>query len=81
MRSWPSAALQGSESGGHGCGPTSTLCFVPEVIDALQQAGKGHIPVLAAGGISDGRQASAGYAGSHVWCSYNQSPLQPLLLI
>ena len=55
--------LQGSESGGHGCGPTSTLCFVPEVIDALQQAGKGHIPVLAAGGIADGRQVNTGGSG------------------
>ena len=63
MCSRPTAALQGSESGGHGCGPTSTLCFVPEVIDALQQAGKGHIPVLAAGGIADGRQVITGASG------------------
>ena len=48
--------IQGSESGGHGCGPTSTLCFVPETIDALRANGAGNIPVLAAGGIADGRQ-------------------------
>ena len=48
--------IQGSESGGHGCGPTSILCFVPEIIDALRANGAGNIPVLAAGGIADGRQ-------------------------
>lgn len=51
--------LQGSESGGHGAGPTSTLCFVPEVMDVLQHAGMRDTPVLAAGGIATGRQVSA----------------------
>ena len=32
-------------------------------MDALQQAGKGHIPVLAAGGIADGRQVNTGGSG------------------
>ena len=45
---------QGTEAGGH-CGEVSTLVLVPEVCGAL--AGAGHdIPVLAAGGIMNGRQ-------------------------
>ena len=50
--------MQSSESGGHGAGPSSTISFVPEVLDALKNAGAA-VPVLAAGGISDGRQATS----------------------
>ncbi|RHZ67072.1 hypothetical protein Glove_303g75 [Diversispora epigaea] len=47
---------QGNESGGHGLiNNASTLTLVPETIDALNDSGNGHIPVLAAGGIMDGR--------------------------
>ena len=56
--------MQGSESGGHGAGPTSTLCFVPEVIDALKAETSTGIPVLAAGGICDGRQALLSFYAS-----------------
>ena len=43
---------EGAESGGH-IGDLHTLPLVPQVIDAV------HIPVLAAGGIADGRGAAA----------------------
>ncbi len=44
---------QGAEAGGHGSA-RSTLPFVPAVIDAV-----GDIPVVAAGGIADGRGLAA----------------------
>ena len=43
---------EGSESGGH-IGELSTLTLVPQVVDAVK------IPVLAAGGIGDGRGLAA----------------------
>ena len=43
---------EGAESGGH-VGDTHTLALVPQVIDAVD------IPVLAAGGVFDGRSAAA----------------------
>jgi len=43
---------EGAESGGH-VGDTHTMALVPQVIDAVG------IPVLAAGGIFDGRGAAA----------------------
>lgn len=47
---------QGNESGGHGLNNNaSTLTLVPETVDALKESGNDHIPVLAAGGIMDGR--------------------------
>ena len=45
---------EGAESGGH-VGDTHTLALVPQVVDAV------HIPVLAAGGIADGRGAAAAF--------------------
>lgn len=44
---------QGTEAGGHG-GGRSTLPFVPAVVDIA-----GAVPVLAAGGIADGRGLAA----------------------
>jgi nitronate monooxygenase len=44
---------QGSEAGGHG-GRRGTLPFVPAVVDLV-----GPVPVLAAGGIADGRGLAA----------------------
>ena len=59
---------QGGEGGGH-CGEVSTIVLVPEVLQALEQAGA-DIPVLAAGGIMNGRQMAGmmamGAAGA--WC-------------
>ena len=45
---------EGAESGGH-VGDTHTKALVPQVVDAV------HIPVLAAGGIADGRGAAAAF--------------------
>ena len=48
--------LQGSDAGGHGMKRgAGWACLVPEVLDRLNQVGKGGVPVFAAGGISDGR--------------------------
>lgn len=46
---------EGTESGGH-VGEMTTMALVPQVIDAVD------IPVVAAGGIADGRQAAAAFA-------------------
>jgi len=55
---------QGTEAGGH-TGTISTLVLVPEVVDAVAP-----VPVLAAGGIGDGRQLTAALAlgAQGVWC-------------
>ncbi len=47
---------QGTEAGGH-TGEISTMVLVPEVVDAVAP-----IPVLAAGGIGNGRQLAAALA-------------------
>jgi enoyl-[acyl-carrier protein] reductase II len=48
---------EGFEAGGHnGREETTTLCLVPAVVDAV------HIPVIAAGGIHDGRSMAAALA-------------------
>ena len=47
---------EGFEAGCHnGREETTTLCLVPQVVDALD------IPVIAAGGIADGRQMAAAF--------------------
>ena len=45
---------EGCESGGH-IGETTTMNLVPQVVDAVK------IPVIAAGGIADGRQMAAAF--------------------
>ena len=47
---------EGTESGGH-VGEMTTMALVPQVIDAVDG-----VPVVAAGGIADGRQAAAAFA-------------------
>lgn len=55
---------QGYEAGGH-TGEISTMVLVPQVVDAVTP-----VPVLAAGGIADGRQVAAALAlgAEGVWC-------------
>lgn len=45
---------EGTESGGH-IGEITTMCLVPQVADAVE------IPVIAAGGIADGRGIAASF--------------------
>lgn len=45
---------EGTESGGH-IGMNTTMCLVPQVVDAV------NIPVIAAGGIADGRGVAASF--------------------
>lgn len=55
---------QGHEAGGH-TGDIATMVLVPEVVDAIAP-----VPVLAAGGIGNGRQVAASLAlgAQGVWC-------------
>ncbi|MPZ23040.1 MAG: nitronate monooxygenase [Dehalococcoidia bacterium] len=55
---------QGTEAGGH-TGAIGTMALVPQVVDAV-----GPLPVLAAGGIGDGRGLIAALAlgATGVWC-------------
>jgi NAD(P)H-dependent flavin oxidoreductase YrpB (nitropropane dioxygenase family) len=70
---------QGTEAGGH-CGEVSTMVLVPQVVDAVGP----DVPVLAAGGIGDGRQAAAAMAlgaqgvwtGS-IWLLTAEADMQP----
>ncbi len=45
---------EGTESGGH-IGQNTTMCLVPQVVDAV------NVPVIAAGGIADGRGIAASF--------------------
>ena len=47
---------EGTESGGH-VGEMTTMTLVPQMVDALEG-----VPVIAAGGIADGRQLASAYA-------------------
>lgn len=49
---------QGGEGGGHGTRRRSTLTLVPELCDLVHQRGA-DVPVLAAGGVADGRGLAA----------------------
>lgn len=68
---------QGGEAGGH-CGEVSTLVLVPEVIQAIKPVRS--VPVLAAGGIVNGRQmagcmamgAQGAWTGT-VWLATSES--------
>jgi NAD(P)H-dependent flavin oxidoreductase YrpB (nitropropane dioxygenase family) len=48
--------VQGTEAGGH-CGEVTTMVLVPEVLQAVRKIRD--VPVLAAGGIMNGRQMAA----------------------
>jgi NAD(P)H-dependent flavin oxidoreductase YrpB (nitropropane dioxygenase family) len=49
--------VQGSEAGGHNRGAAATFPLVPAVVDAIAP-----VPVIAAGGIADGRGVAAALA-------------------
>mgnify|MGYP000015325721 CR=1 FL=1 len=49
---------EGTESGGH-VGEMTTMALVPQVVDAMKEY---NLPVIAAGGIADGRQLTAAFA-------------------
>lgn len=55
---------QGTEGGGH-TGEIATMVLIPQVVDAVAP-----VPVLAAGGIANGRQMAAAMAlgAEGVWC-------------
>jgi nitronate monooxygenase len=55
--------MQGSDAGGHGLAKAaSVISLLPEVVDMLAATGRGSLPVLAAGGITDGRGVAAALA-------------------
>ncbi len=70
----------GTEAGGH-TGEISTMVLVPEVVDAVAP-----VPVLAAGGIGDGRQLAAvlalgaqgAWTGS-IWLTTTESDVAPIV--
>jgi NAD(P)H-dependent flavin oxidoreductase YrpB (nitropropane dioxygenase family) len=70
---------QGTEAGGH-CGEVSTFVLVPDVVDAVGP----DVPVLAAGGIANGRHVAAAMAlgaqgawtGS-IWLLTPEADMQP----
>ncbi|PBP25129.1 2-nitropropane dioxygenase [Diplocarpon rosae] len=52
--------IQGSDAGGHGLAQSSSLiALFPECADALKSEGFGNIPLIATGGIMDGRGVAA----------------------
>jgi len=59
---------QGWEAGGHVWGQVATMALVPRVVDAVRETGR-PVPVIAAGGIADGRGLAAALAlgAAGVW--------------
>ncbi|KAL8928263.1 MAG: hypothetical protein Q9208_001973 [Pyrenodesmia sp. 3 TL-2023] len=52
--------VQGSDAGGHGLERgAGIISLLPETADALHEAGFGRIPLVAAGGVVDGRGVAA----------------------
>jgi NAD(P)H-dependent flavin oxidoreductase YrpB (nitropropane dioxygenase family) len=71
---------QGSEAGGH-TGEIGTMVLVPQVVDAVAP-----LPVLAAGGIADGRQIAAalalgaqGVGCGSVWLTTEEAETHPIV--
>jgi len=52
--------IQGADAGGHGLAQSSSIIsLLPECADVLAREGFGHIPLIATGGIVDGRGVAA----------------------
>ena len=52
--------VQGADAGGHGLAQGAGIAsLLPEVADALREVGKDFIPLVAAGGIVEGRGVAA----------------------
>jgi len=52
--------IQGADAGGHGFEKgAGIISLLPETVDAFQREGLSHIPLLASGGIMDGRGVAA----------------------
>ncbi|KAH6711229.1 hypothetical protein BKA61DRAFT_613325 [Leptodontidium sp. MPI-SDFR-AT-0119] len=52
--------IQGADAGGHGLVQSSSIIsLLPECVDALAREGFEHIPLIATGGIMDGRGVAA----------------------
>ena len=70
---------QGTEAGGY-TGAISTMALVPQVVDAVSP-----IPVVAAGGIYDGRGIAAafmlGAVGVNIGTRFLESKEAPLMMI
>lgn len=55
--------VQGSDAGGHGLARSaSVMALVPEVLDMLDSLDRSNVPVLAAGGITEGRGVAGALA-------------------
>ncbi|CAJ2509923.1 Uu.00g058230.m01.CDS01 [Anthostomella pinea] len=55
--------LQGADAGGHGFARgAGIVSLLPEATDALRASGLGHVPIVASGGIVDGRGVAAALA-------------------
>ena len=55
--------LQGSDAGGHGFEKgAGIISLLPEATDTLKEHDFGHVPLLASGGIVDGRGAAAAFS-------------------
>jgi nitronate monooxygenase len=71
--------IQGSDAGGHGLAQSSSIIsLLPECVDALEREGFGHIPLIATGGIVDGRGTAAaltlGAVGTSMGTRFLASP-------
>ena len=71
---------QGTEAGGH-TGRIGTLALVPQVVDAVKP-----VPVLAAGGIGDGRGlvaalalGAAGIWTGTIWLTAHENPIEDFI--
>ena len=73
--------MQSNESGGHGAAASTTFCLVPEVVSAVAEHAvkcKGlPVPILAAGGVTTGRQVRCHISASACAC-VAASHLSPL---